>query len=488
MKKVRNPIPGGWCSDPSILRVGEDYYIAASTFEWMPGVSIYHSRELIHWERLPGALQDDVAVSMEGMDPSCGIWAPNLTYCDGLFYLAYTIVYTSAHRYKDTRNFLITAEDVRGPWSEPVFLHSIGFDPSIFHEDDGRKYVVSQTMEHRTKLKRFRGVTVQEYDPAAQRVIGKAHLVFEGTDRGVTEGPNIMKKDGWYYITAAEGGTEFGHCVTMARSRSLFGPYKVDPQNPMLSSTGTDCELQRAGHGQYVSDLRGNWYMAHLCSRPLEGKWSILGREAAIQNIDWPEGSWPRIRGASSTATPKLWFEAPDVPEHPFPEVPERTNFSQGIPVQWMSLRRSWPNCGIDLSAREGWVRVYGGNSLCSHYRQHLLARAVSSLKCECEMLWSLRRKHLIRWRDWCSSITATTGIICARQRTRRDSLCWRSSPATMARRTVTAYIRCRKNVRPSTCQPGWTAAIFTSPIRSPVGKSSLSVRCWICGNCRMNM
>lgn len=386
MTKVRNPIPGGWCSDPSIVRVGGDYYIAASTFEWMPGVSIYHSKDMIHWERLPGALQDDESVSMEGMDPSCGIWAPNLTYSDGLFYLAYTIVNSSAHRYKDTRNLLITAKDVRGPWSKPVFLHSIGFDPSIFHDDDGRKYVVSQTMEHRTKLKRFRGVTVQEYDPVGQKLVGKPQLVFEGTDRGVTEGPNIMKKDGWYYITAAEGGTAFGHCVTMARSRSLWGPYEVDPQNPMLSSTGTDCELQRAGHGQYVNDPEGNWYMAHLCSRPLEGEWSILGREAAIQNIDWPEGGWPRIKGATGTAQPKLWYDAPNAPEHPWPAVPERTTFADGIPAQWLSLRRSWPHCGIDLTAREGWLRVHGGNSLCSHYRQHLLARAVSALKCSCAM------------------------------------------------------------------------------------------------------
>lgn len=386
MTKVRNPIPGGWCSDPSILRVGNDYYIAASTFEWMPGVSLYHSQDMIHWERLPGALQDDETVNMEGMDPSCGIWAPNLTYSDGLFYLAYTIVYSSAHRYKDPRNFLITAQDVRGPWSKPIPLHGVGFDPSIFHDDDGKKYVVSQTMEHRTSLKRFRGVTVQEYDPALQRVVGKAQLVFEGTDRGVTEGPNILKKDGWYYITAAEGGTEFGHCVTMARSRCLWGPYEVDPQNPMLSSTGTDCELQRAGHGQFVTDPEGNWYMAHLCSRPLEGKWSILGREAAIQNIDWPENGWPRIHGETGTAAPKLYYEAPNAPAVAYPPVPERTYFAQGIPPQWMSLRRNWANCGIDLTARGGWLRVHGGNSLCSHYHQHLLARAVSASKCTCAM------------------------------------------------------------------------------------------------------
>lgn len=385
MRQGTNPIPGGWCSDPSIVRVGEDYYIAASTFEWMPGVALYHSRDLIHWERLPGALQDDAKVAMEGIDPSCGIWAPNLTWDKGLFYLAYTIVYSSAHRYKDTHNFLITAKDIRGPWSDLVPLHKIGFDPSVFHDDDGRKYVVSQTMEYRTTLKRFRGVTVQEYDPESRKMVGEPRIVFEGTDRGVTEGPNIMKKDGWYYITAAEGGTAYGHCVTMARSRSLWGPYEVDPRNPMLSSTGTESALQRAGHGQYVSDPQGNWYMAHLCSRPVDGQWSILGRECAIQNIDWPEGEWPRIHDADGTAQPRLTYEAPETEPFVCPEEPERVTFADGIPNRWMTLRRTFEHCGLSLKEREGFLRIHGGNSLCSHYQQGLLARNLSSLRCQCE-------------------------------------------------------------------------------------------------------
>ena len=141
MIKIPNPIPVGWCSDPSIVRVGEDYYIASSTFEWMPGVMLFHSKDLIRWERLPGVLHDSFC-DLEGIEPSCAIWAPNLTYFDGVFYLAYTIVYSSAHRYKDTHNFLITAREITGPWSEPVSLNRVGFDPSIFHEEDGRKYVV----------------------------------------------------------------------------------------------------------------------------------------------------------------------------------------------------------------------------------------------------------------------------------------------------------------------------------------------------------
>lgn len=172
-----NPIFPGWCSDPSILRVGKDYYIAASTFEWMPGVSLYHSVDMKHWEQLPSPLTDDI-LDQEGLEASCCIWAPNLTWSDGLFYLAYTIVFTSAHRFKDTWNYIITARDIRGPWSKPVFVNCIGFDPSVFHDDDGRKYIVNQTMERRKAFKRFRGVSVTELDPVSLKPLGLSRVVF----------------------------------------------------------------------------------------------------------------------------------------------------------------------------------------------------------------------------------------------------------------------------------------------------------------------
>jgi len=132
---VKNPVLKGFNPDPSILRVEGDYYIATSTFEWFPGVCIYHSKDLVNWKIVSYALTDDKYLDMTGIDMSCGIWAPNLTFCDGLFYLLYTIVYTDRQRYKDTYNYLVTAKDVKGPWSKPVFLNCSGFDPSLFHEE-----------------------------------------------------------------------------------------------------------------------------------------------------------------------------------------------------------------------------------------------------------------------------------------------------------------------------------------------------------------
>lgn len=391
---AQNPIFDGWCSDPSILRVGEDYYIAASTFEWMPGVNIFHSRDLKHWEQLESPLTDEF-LNMEGLEPSCAIWAPNLTWSGGLFYLAYTIVNSSTSRFKDTDNFITTAPDIRGPWSAPVFVNRIGFDPSVFHDEDGRKYIVNQTMDRRTSRKRFQGVSVTELDSKTLRPIGAPRLVFPGTDRGTTEGPNLMKKDGWYYLTAAEGGTSYGHCVTIVRSRSIWGPYEVDPDNPMLSSTGTDCRLQRAGHGQFVMSPEGEWYMAHLCSRPLDHQWSVLGRECAIQNIVWTKEGWPRVADEEgnpiSHAQPRDLFQVPQGEEHTFPGVPSRTNFSEGIPPQWMSLRRGWQRNGMSLTERPAWLRIHGGLSLCSHFRQHLLARRVTGLNFQAETRMEFR-------------------------------------------------------------------------------------------------
>ena len=162
--QVSNPVLRGFNPDPSILRVEDDYYIATSTFEWFPGVCIHHSKDLVNWEIAGYALTDDISLDMTGLDMSCGVWAPNLTYHKGLFYLIYTVVYTDRQRYKDTYNYLVTAADIKGPWSKPVFLNCSGFDPSLFHDGD-KKYLVNMVIDHRVDYERFAGVDVQEYDP-----------------------------------------------------------------------------------------------------------------------------------------------------------------------------------------------------------------------------------------------------------------------------------------------------------------------------------
>mgnify|MGYP000053908114 FL=1 len=170
--KVKNPILRGFYPDPSIVRVGDDYYIANSTFEWWPGVSLHHSRDLVHWEKLPSPLNRQSQLDLRGVGASQGIWAPCLTYDNGTFYLVYTVVKSFYCNMYDTANFLVTATDILGPWSEPIALNNFGFDPSLFHDDDGRKYMVSMVTDHRVPKKYVGRLVLQEYDDEQKKMVG----------------------------------------------------------------------------------------------------------------------------------------------------------------------------------------------------------------------------------------------------------------------------------------------------------------------------
>jgi xylan 1,4-beta-xylosidase len=211
---IRNPILRGFNPDPSIVRVEDDYYIATSTFEWYPGVQIHHSRDLIHWRLLTRPLSRSNQLNMLGDPDSCGIWAPCLSYADGLFYL----IYTDVKRYgrtsvggaagaslRDFHNYLVTSPRIDGDWTDPVYLNSSGFDPSLFHDDDGHKYLLNMLWDHRTGQNRFAGIVLQEYSVEQQKLIGAQKVIFEGTPLGLTEGPHLYKRDGYYYLLTAEG-------------------------------------------------------------------------------------------------------------------------------------------------------------------------------------------------------------------------------------------------------------------------------------------
>ena len=222
---------------------------------------------------------------MRGVPSSGGVWAPALSHHDGLFYLCYTVVHQHEAATKDTPNFLITAPSIDGPWSDPVAVNASGFDPSLFHDDDGRKYWLNMVWDHRPGRHPFHGIALQEYDPETQRLAGKSEIIFRGSSIRLTEGPHLFRRDGWYYLLTAEGGTGYEHAVTLARSRELRGPYEVYPENPVLTSDGhPELALQKSGHASLVETPGGEWYLAHLCARPLPGTQRCnLGRETAIQ-------------------------------------------------------------------------------------------------------------------------------------------------------------------------------------------------------------
>lgn len=288
MKTIQNPILRGFCPDPCMIRTGDDYYIATSTFEWWPCVNLYHSKDLAHWEQLPSPLREPGQMDLRGDPNSGGIWAPDLSWDGQYYYLLVTNVTTKKGRWYNTHNYMSRAASITGPWSQPVYLNSIGFDPSLLHDTDGKCYLVNM-------VNGFKGVLVQQMDPETGALLGERRKVYSGSGIGCTEGPRIYHIGSWYYLVVAEGGTGYSHCVTIARSDNVFGPYETMPDNPLLTSDQNDLTaIQKCGHGSFVETQNGEWYMAHLCSRPNSARGSLLGRETALQKITWQDG-WPRL-------------------------------------------------------------------------------------------------------------------------------------------------------------------------------------------------
>ncbi|MEV0458126.1 glycoside hydrolase family 43 protein [Catellatospora methionotrophica] len=383
-RSIRNPVLTGFHPDPSILRVEDDYYLATSTFEWYPGVRVHHSRDLIHWRPLGGIVTERRLLDLRGCGDSNGIWAPDLTWHDGQFHLVYSDVASFASGYWDPQNYLTTAPDITGPWSDPVPLHSHGFDASLFHDDDGTTWLLAMSADWRPGRDRFGGIEIQRYDRAKRELVGNAQIIFTGTEAGLTEGPHLYRHDGWYWLVTAEGGTSWDHQVTVARSRDLFGPYEVDPAGPLLTSAGRpDLALQKAGHGSLVRTQHGDWYLAHLAARPYTPLGNcVLGRETAIQQVDWPSGGWPSIPGG----IPADEIAAPGLTPHAWPAEPATDHFdAPQLSTSWSTLRRPAGPAWIDLRSRPSHLRIRGGQSPVGKQTPSLVARRVGATRCSLE-------------------------------------------------------------------------------------------------------
>lgn len=411
---IRNPVLPGFHPDPSILRVGTDYYIATSTFEWYPGVRVHHSTDLVHWRPLGGILTERRLLNLFGAGDSCGVWAPCLSFADGLFHLVYTDVSSFSSGYWDSQNYVITAPAMDGPWSDPVLLHARGFDASLFHDEDGTSWLLSMTADWRPGRNRFAGIQIQQYDRAARKLVGAERHIFTGTAVGLTEGPHLYRKDGWYYLLVAEGGTSWEHQAVVARSRDRFGPYEPDPAGPLISSFDRpDLPMQKSGHGSLVETPDGQWYLAHLVGRPYSTRGAcVLGRETAIQLVDWETGGWPRIADAIPAdvvpapasggpadplaADPLAGGHGPrangDGPDGPGGEVVEHDDFDgPALGSNWSTLRRPATADWADLSARPSHLRIHGGQSPVGHQRPSLVARRVTARRSSLETTMRFR-------------------------------------------------------------------------------------------------
>ena len=257
-----------------------------------------------------------------------------------------------------------------------MYLNSSGFDPSLFHDHDGRKYLVNMLWDHRPGKNRFAGIVLQEYSPARRALVGERVNIFTGTAIGFTEAPHLYKRKGWYYLVTAEGGTGWGHAVTMARSRNLRGPYELHPDTYILSSRDRpDAPLQRAGHADLVETQDGQTYIAYLCGRPLPNRGTCtLGRETAIQPMVWGADEWLRTDGEPGLAQ---WRPRdPGLPPHPHASSPEREDFDgPELPIDFQWLRSPWPEELFSLTARPGHLRLFGRETVGSFFKQALVAR-----------------------------------------------------------------------------------------------------------------
>lgn len=390
--RLVNPVVRGFAPDPSVIRVGEWYYLATSSFEWFPTIPLSRSRDLVHWEH---AGHVDAAVpgrSLLGVPDSGGIWAPALSHVDGHFWIIYSIVRSVGTRFFDTETYVCTAPDIGGRWSAPARVPGHGFDPSLFHHD-GRHYLLNLQNDSRVGGRRFGGIVLTELevptrdgapDVAGARVAGPTHLLLQRDD--LVEGPKITVKDGWFYLLLAQGGTGVEHGVLVARSRGLTGPYEVDAAAMLTARDDPALPLQKAGHGELVQAPSGEWFLTHLASRPVrtpDGPRNPLGRETAVQPVTWVD-DWPRL--AHGGWHPVVEVDVPDVAAPPVRAA--RTDAPAGFEAAphwpWSTLREP-PGPWCDTS-RPGRVRLQGRMSAESLWQQSFLGQRLTEHEAEIEV------------------------------------------------------------------------------------------------------
>jgi xylan 1,4-beta-xylosidase len=337
-----NPVVAGFYPDPSVCRVGDDYYLVTSTFEYFPGVPVFHSKDLIHWTQIGHCLTRASQLPLANCAASGGIYAPTIRYHKGLFYMTTTHVTGGG-------NFYVTAKDPAGEWSDPVYVKQGGIDPTIFF--DGDKTYFLSTAD---------GITMSEMDLSTGQLTGLPRVIWRGTGGRYPEGPHLYKKDGYYYLLIAEGGTEYGHKVTIARSRSIWGPYEGNPANPILTHINENAQnnpIQGVGHADLIEAHDGSWWMVHLGFRIQSGLHHLLGRETFLAPVRWDVNAWPVVNG---NGTNSLTMGCQTLPQVAVPLAPQRLDFTEPkLPLEWTYLRNPEMS-SYQLMAQQGILRLKG--------------------------------------------------------------------------------------------------------------------------------
>ena len=397
-RTYRNPVIPGFHPDPSVCRVGEDYYLVTSTFEYFPGVPIFHSRDLVHWRQLGHILDRPSQLDLDYVEPSDGIFAPTIRHHDGIFYMVTTVrdrppsLQETEPPFRDL-NFVVTTDDPAGDWSEPIILVDRPgiIDPSLFFDDDGRVWYMANERVADPPYSGFRQIWLQELDLGKMVLVGERFELWSGAlyEALCPEAPHIYKVKGTYYLMIAEGGTDYHHATTIARSSSATSPYTGNPDNPILTHRhlGIDYPISNIGHADLVETQNGEWWMVALASRPYGGYFYNLGRETVLAPVRWEDG-WPRV--SPGIGRVEFEHEAPDLPETPWPAVGERDGFeTDSLGHEWNFVRTPRESFW-SLAAKQGHLRLQlrseslsgsGHPSYVCRRQQHINFRATAALE-----------------------------------------------------------------------------------------------------------
>lgn len=336
----RNPVIPGFFPDPSVCRVGEDYYLVCSSFEYFPGVPIFHSRDLVSWRQIGNVLDRPSQLELPpDTYASRGIFAATIRHHEGTFYMVTTNV-------RIWRHLIVTATDPAGPWSEPVYFDLPLIDPSLAWDDDGNCWLtLAGTMNYRI-------------DPVTGEVFEGPIPLWSGTGGQYPESPHLYRIGDWWYLLLSEGGTHTGHAVSVARSRTINGPFEPGPVNPILTHRSTNQPIQATGHADLVEDTSGNWWMVLLGIRA-RGQWPpfhVLGRETLLAPVRWDDG-WPVVGPVQEEMPLPPGIAAPERPERPG----VRDDFDgngKTLAPQWISPR-SRPDSSWSLADKPGWLTLF---------------------------------------------------------------------------------------------------------------------------------
>lgn len=341
--QLRNPIIPGYHPDPSVCRVGDDFYLVNSSFHYFPGVPIYHSKDLVNWELIGNVLDRESQLPLKGANSWLGIYAPTIRYHEGTYYMITTNVGNGG-------NFMVTAKDPRGPWSEPMWLEQQGIDPSLWFEN-GKCYMVSNPDNT---------IMLCEIDVKTGKQLTPSKALWRGTGGRYPEGPHLYKKDGWYYLLISEGGTELAHKLTIARSKNIYGPYVGNPKNPILTNCnmlGQSMQIQGTGHGDFVQAKDGSWWVTFLAYRHFGGSYHHLGRETYLAPVEWKAGQWPVVNGGNPIDT---LMQVKTLPEVKMPELPKEYAFDKPLGPEWVYIQNP-DSTRYDISFNR--LRLYGSTS-----------------------------------------------------------------------------------------------------------------------------